>query len=220
MQALRNRHSAQSEAYSSLATAVRQARPDVLPKTMLLTSTQANEGKSTSAFGLALGLRTLGYRVLVVNGDLRNPSGNEGFSEMLEGTLDPLALACLNGSKGYAFIDSGMVKANPVSLLSPASVRSMLSRLAIFADIILIDGPPILGLADAVLLAEAVETVLMVVEANRTTTDELDTALSRLPAEVPIAGLLTKFDARKAGVNYGGHDYYSYGGTTGRTRPA
>lgn len=220
MQALRNRHSAQSEAYSSLATAVQQAQPVDLPQTMLLTSTQANEGKSTSSFGLALGLRTLGYRVLVVNGDLRNPSGDQGFSEMLEGTLDPQDLAYLQGSKGFAFIDTGMVKANPVSLLSPARVRSVLSKLGVFADIILVDGPPILGLADAVLLADSVETILMVVEANRTTTGELDAALSRLPAKVPIAGLLTKFDARKAGVNYGGHDYYSYGGTVDRTLPA
>ena len=220
MQALRNRHSAQSEAYSSLATAVQQARPDDLPQTMLLTSTQANEGKSTSALGLALGLRTLGYRVLVVNGDLRNPSGDQGFSEMLEGTLDPQELACLQGNKGFAFIDTGKVTANPVGLLSPARVRSVLSKLAFFADIILVDGPPILGLADAVLIADSVETVLIVVEANRTTTAELDAALSRLPAKVPIAGLLTKFDARKAGVKYGGYDYYSYGGTIDRTRPA
>ena len=220
MKVLRDQHSAQFEAYCSLATAVQQARPDNLPQTMLLTSTQANEGKSTSSFGLALGLRTLGYRVLVVNGDLRNPSGDEGFSEMLDGTLDPQALACFQAGKDYAFVDSGMVRANPVSLLSPERVRSVLSKLAIFADIILVDGPPILGLADAVLLADSVETVLMVVEANRTTTGDLDAALSRLPAKVPIAGLMTKFDARKAGVYYGGHEYYSYGGTVDRTHPA
>ena len=69
--------------------------------------------------------------------------------------------------------------------------------------------------ADAVLLAESVESVLMVVEANRTETNQVDAALSRLPAKVPVAGLLTKFDARKAGVNYGGYDYYTYGSKDG-----
>jgi succinoglycan biosynthesis transport protein ExoP len=211
--ALRDPHSAQSEAFSSLATAVQQARGGGLPKTVLVTSSQAHEGKSTSTMGLARGLRTLGHRVLVVNGDLRNPSGNHGFSEMLDGSLNPQAVTRLRSQGGLMVIDSGMVQVNPVSLLSPSRVRPVLAKLAQYADIILVDGPPILGLADAVLLSESVETVLMVVEANRTEPGQLDTALSRLPASIPVAGLLTKFDARKAGVSYGDYEYYSYGGT-------
>jgi Mrp family chromosome partitioning ATPase len=78
-------------------------------------------------------------------------------------------------------------------------------------DIVIVDGPPIMGLADAVLLARSVEGVLLVVEANRTLSSEVDVALSRLPQDNIIGGVITKFDAKSAGVRYGGHDYYTYG---------
>jgi Mrp family chromosome partitioning ATPase len=165
--------------------------------------------------GLARGLRTLGYEVLVVNGDLRKSSGSQGFAQMLDGTLDPQAVMGLRDKHGITFLDSGPVKWNPVSLLAPARVRPLLAVLSAYADIILVDGPPILGLADAVLLSESVESVLMVVEANRTEATQVDAALTRLPAKVPVAGLLTKFDSRKAGVTYGDYDYYTYGSKGG-----
>lgn len=213
--AMRSSRSPQSEAFNSLATAVQQAAEGKLPKTLLLTSAQAKEGKSTSTMGLARGLRTLGYEVLVVNGDLRKSSGSQGFAQMLDGTLDPQAVTDLRDKHGITFLDSGPVKWNPVSLLAPARVRPLLAVLSAYADIILVDGPPILGLADAVLLSESVESVLMVVEANRTEATQVDAALSRLPAKVPVAGLLTKFDSRKAGVTYGDYDYYTYGSKGG-----
>ena len=74
----------------------------------------------------------------------------------------------------------------------------------------IIDGPPIMGLADAVLLARNVEAILVVVEANRTLSSELDVAVSRLPQANVIGGVITKFDPKSAGVSYGGYDYYTY----------
>jgi succinoglycan biosynthesis transport protein ExoP len=78
-------------------------------------------------------------------------------------------------------------------------------------DIVIVDGPPIMGMADAVLLARSVEAVLVVVEANRTLSSEVDVAVSRLPQNNIIGAVITKFDAKSAGVRYGGHDYYTYG---------
>jgi hypothetical protein len=52
---------------------------------------------------------------------------------------------------------------------------------------------------------------LIVVEANRTLSSEIDVALSRLPQDNIVGGVITKFDAKSAGVRYGGHEYYTYG---------
>ena len=69
-----------------------------------------------------------------------------------------------------------------------------------------------MGLADAVLLAHSVEAVLVVVEANRTLSSQVDVAISRLPQSNVIGGVITKFDPKSAGVHYGGYDYYTYSG--------
>ena len=77
----------------------------------------------------------------------------------------------------------------------------------------LIDGPPILGLADAPLLARAAESTVFIIEAGRTKTSQARLALHRLFAVgAPLAGaVLTKFDQQRAGYGYGyGYDY-SYG---------
>jgi hypothetical protein len=67
-----------------------------------------------------------------------------------------------------------------------------------------------MGLADAVLLSRSVEAVLVIVEANRVHSSQLDLAVSRLPGSNVIGAVLTKFDAKSAGVRYGGTDYYAY----------
>ena len=209
--ALDNRRSPQSEAYHSAAAALRQLGEGGPPATVLLTSAQANEGKSTSAMGLAHGLATLGRKVLVVNGDLRNPSPDAGFAEALRGDIHPFeAIRKLRG-KGFWLMDSGNPGGDPVGLLSPARVGRVLDTVADRVDIVLVDGPPILGLADAPLLAECVEAVLMVCAAGKSDPSQLDAAVSRLPDAPRLAALVTRYDARHAGTEYGSPAWYSYG---------
>jgi Mrp family chromosome partitioning ATPase len=86
----------------------------------------------------------------------------------------------------------------------------MIDRLGADHDIVIFDGPPIMGLADAVLLARNVEAVLVIVEANKTQASQIDVAISRLPNANVIGGVITKFNPKTAGVRYGGYDYYTY----------
>ncbi|RZV33664.1 MAG: hypothetical protein EX262_06535 [Sphingomonadaceae bacterium] len=209
--ALRQSDSPQSESYKSIAAAMRHFGGAAMPRSMLITSTSANEGKSSSAWGLARGLRTLGYSVVVVHADLRNPSAEPGLAEALAGEADLTSLARVNHRAGLAAIDAGHARGDLVALLAPDRVRPVIDKLQSFADIVLVDGPPIMGLADAVLLAESVEAVVMVVEANRTDPQHLDAALARLPDTVPAAAILTKYDARRAGAGQSAESYYSYG---------
>ena len=80
--AIRGQHPAQAEAYHSIAVALQDASGS-LPKTLLVTSSAASEGKSTSAMGLARSLSAMGKRVLLIDGDLRRPGSTKALGDPL-----------------------------------------------------------------------------------------------------------------------------------------
>ena len=218
--ALEDPRSGHAEAYYSIAVALQQASAGGLPKTLLITSSTASEGKSTSAWGIARSLSAMGKRVVVVDADLRRAAGsprvrdevpNPGFSDVLAGSAPVGDAVQRSEGAGFSIVCAGDVTTSPVALLSADHMKQAFDGLLDNHDIVIIDGPPIMGMADAVLLARSVEAVLVVVEANRTLTSEVDVAVSRLPQNNIIGGVITKFDAKSAGVRYGGNDYYTYG---------
>jgi len=223
--ALDDEHSAQAEAYHSIAVALQDAASGTLPKTLLITSSTASEGKSTSAIGIARSLSAMGKRVLLIDGDLRRPSSSKAFvnfseaegqrskpglSDILTGSAAADKTVEKNREAGFSLVRAGDRNSNPVGLLATDKIKGVFDRLAADHDIVIIDGPPVMGLADAVLLARSVDSILVVVEANRTHVNELDLALSRLPQSTILGGVITKFDAKAAGVRYGSYDYYTY----------
>lgn len=217
-EALEDPHSAQSEAYYSIAAALELTGPGGLPKSLLITSSVPSEGKSTSAFGIARSLSAMGKRVVLMDGDLRRPEstkfagqpGTPALSEILAGAAPAQKIVAGSEGAGLSVIPAGTPNCNPVALLAATGTKDVFDKLASTYDILIIDGPPVMGLADAVLLARSVEAVLLVVEANKTHTSELDIALSRLPEEAVIGAVITKFHPRTAGVRYGGSEYYTY----------
>lgn len=215
---LTNWRSVQAEAYHSIAVALQQASGGVLPKTLLITSSSASEGKSTTSVGIARSLTAMGKRVLLVDGDLRHPSLREfmaqddgpGLSEVLTGAASLDEIVQQNEEDGFDIVPAGQMRASPVSLLARPEMAEVFKQLAADYDTLIIDGPPIMGLADAILLARSVESILVVVEANRIHRSQFDIAISRLPTGGIIGTVVTKFNAKAAGVRYGGNDYYSY----------
>lgn len=216
---LEDDRSAQAEAYHSIAVALTEPSSGGLPKTLLITSSTAEEGKSTSALGIARSLSAMGKRVLLVDADLRRAGGSvnsmsedatPGLSEVLAGTSQAMDAVEKDEELGFSIVHAGESRISPVALLSADRIKAVIDRLAADHDIVIIDGPPIMGLADAVLLARNVEAVLVVVEANRTRASDLDLAVSRLPQHTVMGGVITKFDPKSAGVTYGGYDYYTY----------
>lgn len=210
--------STEAEAYHSIAVALEQAAGGVLPKTLLITSTSASEGKSTTAVGIARSITAMGRAALLIDGDLRHPSLREffgpderpGLAEVLSGTATAPQSVQQNGEYGFDIVSAGQMLSAPFSLLASPRMLEALRQLSEKYDTVIIDGPPILGLADAVLLARSVESVLVVVEANRLHRSEIEIALSRLPGSGIIGTVVTKFNPKSAGVRYGGTDYYSY----------
>jgi polysaccharide biosynthesis transport protein len=210
-----------SEAYRSLGTALQFATPTGLPKTLFVTSAGPSEGKSTTALGVARHFATMGLRVLVVDADLRNPSlhlklglaNDIGLSNYLTGACTPPEAAQLTATRNLTFMASGPLPPNAPSLLGNSRFLSLLSvGLQVF-DLIVIDGPPVMGLADAPMLSSAAAATVFVVGAGQARTGPVRGAVKRLElARAALIGtVLTKFDTRNAGYGYGYGCEYGYG---------
>jgi polysaccharide biosynthesis transport protein len=222
---LMDSRSAASEAVRSLRTGLQFATSHGLPKTMLVTSSKPSEGKTTNSISLARSLSQIGLNVLLIDGDLRNASvhkrlmcSNEfGLSNYLIGSKMPDDVVQGTGTEGLVVMTAGPLPPNPAELIAGPRMLSLLTLATESFDIVIIDGPPIMGLADAPLLASQVQSTLLVIAANETRRSVVKVALNRLSmARASLIGaLLTKFNAQQSGYGYGygygEYEYHSYG---------
>lgn len=208
-----------SESYAALRTTLELAHAGGLPASLLFTSSRAGEGKSTSAYAVARDFARIGRRTLLIDGDLRRPSlhrtlgldNARGFSSLLARQHGLTDLVQPTGQANLAFLAAGPIPPNPPELLSGDTLARHLAELRRGFDLIIIDGPPVLGLADALILAARTAATVFVVEANGAHHGAAKAAVRRLAsAQAPILGaILTKFDARKSGYAYD-YEAYSY----------
>ena len=215
---LKNPTSAVSEAYSAIVAALRFSTEAGMPKVLLLTSTQSAEGKSSSALALAQNFARREKSVLLIDGDLRKPAfkggtDNVGLSKLLT-TEEPVRAHVLETQHpNLSLLPSGPVPPNPADLLATGRIRKIIAEAEEQFDLIILDGPPTLGLADAPLLAAAAGNVLFVVESGSTRTRAGIEALNRLEATGAhvLGAALTKASANE-GYGYGRYGYgYAYG---------
>jgi len=230
LNALADPRSSFSEAYYSLRTALQFSTPDGAPKSILVTSSRPAEGKSTTAYATALNLARLGRRVLLIDGDLRNPSmhrivgvdGETGMSNLLSGGASLASVAKPTKQDGLDFIPCGPLPPNPAELWGGDRLRQVVAEASSRYDHVVIDGPPVLGFADAPLLASQVGGTIFVLEAKGTRRAQARGALRRLGMGQGrlLGAVLTKFNTRSA--QYGSYDYaydYHYGAQSdGRTK--
>jgi capsular exopolysaccharide synthesis family protein len=209
-----------SEAYSSVVAALRFSTESGMPKVIVLTSTRAGEGKSSSALALAQNFARRGKSVLLIDADLRKPAfkapgENGGLSKLLT-TDDSVAEHVVETQHGNLWLlPSGPVPPNPADLLSTGRIRKIISEAGERFEFVVIDGPPTLGLADAPLLTAAATNVVFVIESGRTRTAAAIEALNRLEATGAhiLGALLTKSrDSGGGGYGYGYSYGYGYGG--------
>ena len=212
-----------SEAYYSALTAMRFIQEQGFPKSVFVTSSRQYEGKSTTAAAIANDLAALGNRVLLIDFDMRAPSVHKiigaaldiGASDYLSGRekLEPLIRKGENENLDYVF--AGTPPPNPSQLLSSGRLAALIEEASELYDFVVADGPPVLGLADAPLIARATAGTLFVVESNRTPASTARAAIDRLVAvNARIVGaLITKYDPNKDGYgySYGGGYGYGYG---------
>ncbi len=220
---LKNPTSVVSEAYSAIVAALRFSTESGTPKSFVVTSSGPSEGKSSSALALAQNFARRGNRVLLIDSDLRKPAfkaatDKVGLSKLLT-TEDGIQGHVLETQHDNLWLlPSGPVPPNAADLLSTARIRKVIAEASERFDIVLIDGPPTLGLADAPLLAAATKNVLFVVESGKTRTRAAIEALNRLEATgAHVLGVALTKASEGGGSGYGGYGYgYGYGLTYGQ----
>jgi len=223
-EAMADPRSAFSESYYSLRTALQFSTQAGTPRSLLVTSSKPSEGKSTTSQAIARFFARTGLQVLLIDADLRNPSQHRamrtdnsiGFSNYLIGS-DLADVIHKTDQPGLCFIPSGPLAPNPAELLVAGRLHAMLAEAGEHFDLVVLDGPPVLGLSDAPALAYAAAATIMVVESAKTRRGMARAALGRLRlGHARMLGVvLTKFRAKVAGYGYGyGYDYaytYDYG---------
>lgn len=212
--------SALAEAYRSLRTALQFSTARGAPRTIAVTSCAKAEGKSTSAYATALALSQLGKKVLLIDADMRNPSlhkvlgcdHNRGLSNLLSSDVDPLHVTRHTTHPQLFFITAGPLPPNPAELLAGDRLAQLLAPSRTTFDHIVIDAPPVLGIADAIILCKQVDACLFVIESSRTRKTSIRNALKRLhQASVhPLGAILTKLPSSASLYGYDA-EYYYYG---------
>ncbi|MBU6393170.1 MAG: polysaccharide biosynthesis tyrosine autokinase [Sphingomonadales bacterium] len=215
-----------SEGYNSLRSALLYSTPTGLPKKILVTSSQPSEGKSTTSLAIARGIARLGRSVVLLDVDLRRPSlhraigmlnsdNSGGVSSILTSQSpidDVIRDTDINTLK---MITSGPIPPSPTELLSSSQMPLLIDQLSERFDLVILDSPPVLGLADSPLLAALVDGVVIVIQSDRSRRGSLKASLRRLRSMHThiLGGLLTKFDPTNIGNRYSeyyGYNYYQY----------
>ena len=203
-----------AEAYSAILASLRFSTEHGAPKALLVTSTGPAEGKSSSAFAIAQNYARRGENILLIDADLRRPvfktSGSQkGLTKLLTNDEELRGHVHETQYDNLWLLPCGPTPPNPADLLSTPRFNSVLREACRQFDRVIIDGPPLLGLADAALLATAAENVVMVVESGHTRTKAAREAIERLR----IAGghvlgvVLTKSKEEASGYGYRSYRY-------------
>lgn len=212
-----------AEAYNSLRGSLLYSTRHGLPKVLVVTSAQAGEGKTTSSHAIAGGFGRMGMKALLIDADLRRPAAHiapslpnkRGLTDLLTSD-DPLPSAVARYEGGaFDLLPSGPPPPSPSELITSPRMAQLLEEASAAYDIVVVDSPPVLGLADAPMLAALADGTMFVVEAERGRSGQLRAALRRLRSVGPvlIGAVLVKFDPEKGGNRYSsyyGYEYYRY----------
>ena len=209
-----------AEAFHSVRTAIQFAVSGGAPKSILMTSSRPGEGKTTSTIAIAADFISIGKRVVVVDADLRKPS----FRGDSPGLVGVLANACTveealvpTESPRLWLLPAGQRPPNPTALLTGNEMADLMRTLEREFDVVIIDGPPVMGFADSPLLGAVAKAAVLVVGSGLTSRAVGLEAIARLQSTgtVIIGAVLNKFDRRTHAFAYSDASYaydYSYGG--------
>lgn len=200
------------EIFTPMARSLLLASADGLPRSLLVTSAQAGEGKSLTLHALALALGGLDKRILVIDGDMRRPvqhrlfgvAVDRGISEVLTGQARVEDVILPTGTANVALLPCGALPPNPTELLATPAFDRLMDAVRDRYDSILIDAPPILGLDDTMLLVGRARAGIMVIEWGRNHHGGLRASVDRLrrSGAVLIGAILTKQQGRTVDYDY------------------
>ncbi|HYV03127.1 MAG TPA: polysaccharide biosynthesis tyrosine autokinase, partial [Blastocatellia bacterium] len=210
-----NRSSA-AEAYRVVRTSMLLSAAGSPPKTVLVTSGQPGEGKTTTVVNTAISLAQLGASVLIVDCDLRKPSAHKvfgivhdkGLSTYLSRDIEIDGLITKLQIPNLSLLPCGPIPPNPAELISSERMKNLLRMLSERYDHVLIDSPPLIHVTDPVILSSLVDGVILVVHGGKSTravTQRARQELASVGAKV-FGVVLNNVDLKRHGYD----DYYYY----------
>ena len=216
-----------SEAYRVLRTNLQFSGLKNPAGSLLVTSSSPGEGKTTTAANLAVTLAQTQKRVILVDADLRRPTQHKVFgltnkrgltSLVLDETLTLDDVVQDTDLSGLRVLTSGPMPPNPAEVLNSVEMTRIIDRLRECSDLVIFDSPPVLVVADAVILAGKLNSVLLVVDSGRTRSEAIRRSvetLGKVNAKV-LGGVMNKMAKRRAEGYY--YYYYYYSSSTDRAK--
>ena len=196
------------------------------PQLIVITSPCPGDGKTTVACNLSIAVAEIGRKVLLIEGDLRRPrlnkvfgvGNNWGLSDVLrgDGPLENVSVSHLvreTEVTGLYLLPGGSCGVTPSNLFYSPRMSTLLTRLRAEFDMILMDAPPMIHLADARVLGHLADGVVLVIRAGQTTTESALSACQRFAEDGTrvLGTILNSWDPRATGgYGYGGYaDYHA-----------
>jgi len=208
-----------AEGFRPIRTNLLFSSPDVEKKHILITSPLPRDGKTLQAANIAVSFAQMGKKVLLIDADMRKPRIHEifnlerspGLSEYLAGKESGPQPTEITGLEVFT---SGRTSPNPAELLGSKRMKELLEseRAKDDFDMIIIDSPPVLSVADAVILSAVTDGVVMVVNAGSTPRPAIQRAIQQLSdVEAKFIGcVLNNMDFKKESYYYSYYRYKKY----------
>ncbi|MDQ0613802.1 succinoglycan biosynthesis transport protein ExoP [Microbacterium sp. W4I4] len=211
-------HDPRAEAYRTIRTNLRFLFPPNEVGVFVVTSAGPSEGKSTTAANLAIALSESGYRVALIDADLRKPrvaglfgvEGTIGLTDVLVGRVSISDVMQRWGRGTLFLLPAGTRPPNPAEMLGSSAMEMLVLDLKAAFDVVIIDAPPVLPVTDAAVISRIATGVLLVAAAGATTTDHLSAAAERIhTADSRVLGtIITMLPTRGADKTaYGRYGY-------------
>lgn len=210
-----------SETFRQIRANIEFATATQTLETLLVSSANTSEGKSTVISNLAVAFAQAGKQVLLVDADLRRPTLHKifkladrtpGLSNLLaDQGLDLDDVVKHTNVEGVSLIPSGPTPPNPAELIGSARMTQLLDKMKTTYDLILVDSPPMLPVADGSIIASRVDGMVIVVDGFRTRSSALQATLDTVGAtQVKLVGvIINKLKRPRIASGYG-HQYYAY----------
>lgn len=188
-----------SEAYRTIRTNLLFATIEKRPKTFMITSAVPAEGKTTTSVNLAIALAQNGSRVLLLDADMRRPhihsvlglERSPGLSDVLAAGMDVHQVMQTTPVPNLLVVPSGSLPPNPSELIGSERTKRLVSTLGDEFDVVICDVPSVVVVTDAVLMAQHVDSVLMVVAAHNARRHTIERALNLLEtSKCDLVGLV------------------------------
>jgi len=186
-------------------------------RSMVITSPEPGDGKTTTAINLAITIALSGQKVLLIDGDLRRPHGHDllglerspGLADVLRNGAQVESVLQATVVDGLTFLAAGVPEVPPTELLDTERMRALLAAADAQFDVVIIDTPPVLAATDPIVVAPYCDAVLVVASADKTDFRGLSQVKNTLNAVgVSIGGVIfNRYDAERAGSSY----KYGYG---------